>query len=67
MKFSEGDVVVCPDKRKIGDDNLKTGTIWMLHGNEVMILDIEYFLHKVNVNEIYHSQEPNAEDQTEEA
>jgi hypothetical protein len=65
MKFKEGDVVVCPDKRKIGDGEPKVGTIWNIIDKEAFVLDNQYVLHKVFLHEIYHEQEEDAEAEVE--
>lgn len=65
MKFNVGDVVVTPDKRKVGDGTLKNGTIWFIIGTEALVLDTEAVIHKVHLNEIYHCQEYNDEQKKE--
>lgn len=65
MNFQIGDVVVCPDKQKTGNGELKKGTIWNIVGNEVFVLDDSGILHQANFNEIYKCQEYYKNDQEE--
>jgi hypothetical protein len=53
--YKDGDVVVCPNKAMngIGD---AVGTIFLIYGGEVHVLDANALIHKVMIIEIYKAQ-----------
>lgn len=54
--FQIGDVVVVPDKAKIGDGQPKTGTVVSIFGNEMQVLDANGVIHQVKTHEAYLEQ-----------
>ena len=57
MKIAEGSVVCCPSKIKVEEKRNVEGTIWLIDGSDIYVLDPEGYIHKVSQSEIWEPQE----------